>query len=73
MLDVSLIGKTKSTLGILAIGSTLFVFFGVWGSNSNNTTNQIFRELFEFGKNTFTLVIVTLLAIVLITNWHKIK
>lgn len=64
---------TKSTIGILAIGAILFVFVGATGSNFTGQIGDISKQLFEFGKMAFILVIFALIFIVLIMNADKFK
>jgi hypothetical protein len=66
-------GKTKSTIGILAIGAILFVFAGAGGSVASGVVGQVSQQLFDFGKTAFILVVFALIVIVVIMNWHKFK
>ena len=69
MIDLS--GKTKSAIGILAIGAILFVFVGACGSLSGGAIGQVSQQLFDFGETAFILVVFALIVIVAIMNWHK--
>lgn len=66
-------GKTKSAIGILAIGAILFVFIGAGGSTADGVVGKVSQQLFDFGKTAFVLVVFALIAIVVIMNWHRFR